>query len=215
MSIRIVVADDHRIIREGLRALIGGLKGAEVIAEAGDGRSAVRLARELRPDLMIMDIGMSELNGVDATRQIRAEAPQVKVIALSMHADVRFVSEMLKAGACGYLLKDSAFEELAHAIKTVAGGKTYLSPGITGAVIKDYVGHLGEARPEGAVALTPREREVLQLVAEGHSTKEIAARLHVSLKTVDTHRQQIMNKLGVRSVAELTKHAIREGLTEL
>jgi len=135
MSLRIVLVDDHRMMREGLRALIAGLEGTEVIAEAGDGRSAVKLARELRPDLMIMDIGMSELNGVDATRQIRAEAPQVKVIALSMHADVRFVSEMLKAGACGYLLKDSAFEELAHAIRVVTAGGTYLSPELAGEAV--------------------------------------------------------------------------------
>jgi len=195
--------------------MIAGLQGMEVIAEAEDGRTALRLARELKPDLIIMDIGMAELNGMEATRQIRAEAPRVKVIALSMHSDVRFVSEMLKAGASGYLLKDSAFEELARAIKVVRAGGTYLSPGISGVVIKDYVGRLGEARPEASATLTPREREVLQLVAEGHSTKEIAAKLGVSLKTVDTHRQQIMGKLGLRSVAELTKHAVREGLTEL
>lgn len=215
MSIRIVLADDHRIIREGLRALIAGLHGMEVIAEAADGRTAVRLARELKPDVIIMDIGMAELNGMEATRQIRAETPRTKVIALSMHSDARFVAEMLKAGSSGYLLKDSAFEELARAIKAVTANQTYLSPGISGVVIKDYVGRLGEARPEPATPLTPREREVLQLVAEGHSSKEIAAKLHVSLKTVDTHRQQIMGKLGLRSVAELTKHAIREGLTDL
>jgi len=215
MKIRILLADDHRIIREGLRALIVGLQGLEVVAEAEDGRTAVRLARELKPDLIVMDIGMAELNGMEATRQIRAESPRAKVIALSMHSDARFVSEMLKAGASGYLLKDSAFEELARAIGVVAAGGTYLSPGITGVVVRDYVGRLGEARSEASAALTPREREVLQLVAEGHSTKEIAGKLGVSLKTVDTHRQQIMSKLGLHSVAELTKHAIREGLTEL
>lgn len=215
MSIRIILADDHRIIREGVRALLAGLHGTDVIAEVGDGRTAVKLTAELKPDVVIMDIGMPDLNGVEATRQIKAQAPGVEVIVLSMHREARFVSQMLRAGASGYLLKESAFEELARAIQTVTRHETYLSPGIAGVVVKEYVSHLGEARPAGNTCLTPREREVLQLIAEGHSTKEIAFRLNVSLKTVDTHRQQIMNKLGLRSVAGLTKYALREGLTEL
>jgi DNA-binding NarL/FixJ family response regulator len=215
MTTRILLADDHRIMREGLRALIAGLRGLEVVGETGDGRSAVKLAGELMPDVVIMDIGMPDLNGVEAARRIKAQIPGVRVIALSMHADVRYVSAMLKAGASGYLLKDSAFEELALAIQTVISNKVYLSPGISDVVVKDYLGQLSGAGAIRCAALTAREREVLQLVAEGHSTKEIASRLNVSLKTADTHRQQIMNKLGLHSVAELTKYAIREGLTKL
>lgn len=215
MKIRIILADDHRIIRDGIRVLLAGLDGMEVIADVGDGRTAVKLAAELKPDVIVMDIGMPDLNGMEATRQIKAEVPGVQVIALSMHRDVRFVSEMLRAGASGYLLKESAFEELARAIQAVTRHETYLSPSISGVVVQDYVSRLGEARPAGSAALTPREREVLQLISEGHSSKEVAFRLHVSLKTVETHRHQIMSKLGLRSVAELTKYALREGLTAL
>jgi DNA-binding NarL/FixJ family response regulator len=215
MKIRIILADDHRIIRDGIRVLLAGLDGMEVIADVGDGRTAVKLAAELKPDVIVMDIGMPDLNGMEATRQIKAQAPGVQVIGLSMHRDVRFVSEMLRAGASGYLLKESAFEELARAIRAVTRHETYLSPGISGVIVQDYVSRLGQPRPAGSAALTPREREVLQLISEGHSSKEIAFRLHVSLKTVETHRHQIMSKLGLRSVAELTKYALREGLTAL
>lgn len=215
MSTRILLADDHRIVREGLRSLVAGLPGVEVIAEAEDGRTAVELARKLAPQVVVMDIGMPDLNGIEATRRLAAEAPHVRVIALSMHSDNRYVSEMLKAGARGYLLKDAAFEELALALRTVMAGQVYLSPAISRTVVSDYVRHLTAGEPALAAALTTREREILQLVAEGASTKEIAARLSISLKTVDTHRQHIMDKLGVRSVAELTKYAVREGLTSL
>lgn len=215
MSIRVVLADDHRMIREGLRSLLAKLPGLEMVGEAEDGRATVALARELSPDVIVMDIGMPDLNGVEATRQIVAFAPKVKVIALSMHSDARFVSEMLKAGAVGYLLKDSAFEELARAIRAVTAGQTYLSPGVAGVMVKDYLSQVAGNRPVEVSELTPREREVLQLVAEGKSTKEIADRLQISPKTADTHRQQIMNKLHLRSVAALTKYAIRAGITEL
>jgi DNA-binding NarL/FixJ family response regulator len=215
MRIRIVLADDHRIMREGLRSLVADLPDMEVIGEAADGRTAVELARTLAPDVIIMDIGMPDLNGIEATRQIVAQVPTVKVIALSMHSDSRFVSGMLKAGASGYLLKDCAFEELARAIQTVAANRVYLSPGIAGLVVKDYVGRLPAATLPATAALTGREREVLQLVAEGWSTKDIATHLHLSVKTVETHRQQIMNRLGLHSVAKLTKYAIGEGLTSL
>jgi len=214
MSIRILLADDHKIVREGLRALLEKQPGMEVIAEAEDGRTTVRLARELSPDVVIMDVAMPDLNGIGATDQIIAEAPDVKVVALSMHSDRRFVMEMFKAGASGYLLKDCAFEELARAVRAVAAGQTYLSPGIAGVVIKDYVRRLSETNSAFSI-LTSREHEVLQLLAEGKSTKQIASRLHVSVKTVETHRRHIMEKLDIHSVAELTKYAIREGLTPL
>jgi two-component system, NarL family, response regulator NreC len=213
--IRIILADDHKIMREGLRALLEKQQDFEVAAEAENGLEAVQLAKKLRPHVIIMDIGMPGLNGIEATRQIVADVPSVKVIALSMHSDKRFVIEMLKAGVSGYLLKDSASEELASAIRTVLADKPYLSPKITDVVLKDYLGTLSKTEPSAFTLLTPREREVLQLIAEGRTTKEIAAALFVSVKTIDTHRQQLMEKLDLRSVAELTKYAIREGLTSL
>ncbi len=214
MAIRILLADDHRIVRQGLRTLLEKEPDMEVVAEAEEGRMAVRLARKLAPQVVIMDVGMPDLNGIEATRQVLADTPGLKVIALSMHSDRRFVVNMLKAGASGYLLKDSAFEELAAAIRVVMLNKTYLSPGVSDIVIKDYVQGPREDSSVFSV-LTPREREVLQLMAEGKSTKQIADRLHVSIKTIETHRQQIMTKLGIHSVAELTKYAVREGLSSL
>jgi DNA-binding NarL/FixJ family response regulator len=215
MSIRIIIADDHKIVRDGLRALLEKEPEMEVIAEAEDGRMAVRIARQVAPDVVIMDIGMPDLNGIDATRQIVEEVPGVKVIALSMHSDRRFVAQMFKAGASAYLLKDCAFEELSRAVKAVLANQTYLSPEITGPVMEDYVRHLAKAEVSGFSILTPREREIIQLLAEGKTSRHIASSLHVSIKTVETHRQQIMNKLNVHSVADLIKYAIREGLTSL
>jgi two-component system, NarL family, response regulator NreC len=215
MTVRILLADDHKIVRDGLRALLEKQPGMTVVAEADNGRATVRLARELLPDLVIMDIGMPDLNGIDATRQILNELPSVKVIALSMHSDRRFVVQMFRAGASGYLLKDCAFEELARAVRAVLRNQTYLSPAVAGPVVEDYVQHLATADVLEFSALSPREREVLQLLAEGKTTREIATLLCVSIKTVETHRQQIMGKLNVRSVAELIKYAIREGLTSL
>jgi len=215
MSARIIIADDHKIVRDGLRALLEKDAGIEVIAEAEDGRMAVRIARQLVPDVVIMDIGMPDLNGIDATRQIVSEVPGVKVIALSMHSDRRFVAQMFKAGASAYLLKDCAFEELSRAVKAVLANQTYLSPEITGPVMEDYVRHLAKADVSGFSILTPREREIIQLLAEGKTSRQIAAALNVSVKTVETHRQQIMSKLNVHSVADLIKYAIREGLTSL
>jgi DNA-binding NarL/FixJ family response regulator len=215
MSIRIILADDHKIVRDGLRSLIEKEDGMEVVAEADNGRTALRLAVKLSPDLVIMDIAMPGLNGVEATRQIIASAPQCKVIALSMHADMRYVMEMLKAGASGYVLKDSAFEELARAIRTVLNNKTYLSPAVSEKVVGDYVKLLHKGDGSAFSSLSAREREVLQLLAEGNSTAQIADRMHLSVKTIETHRQHIMEKLNIHNVAELTKYAIREGLTSL
>jgi len=212
MSIRVLVADDHRIMREGLRSLLEDRPDIEVIAEAADGRRTVQLARELSPDVVIMDVAMPDLNGIGATRQIIAELPGVKVVALSMHSDTRFVTGMLKAGASGYLLKDCAFEEVARAIKAVAADQTYLSPGIVGIVIDDYVDRLRKTDSLTLSTLMPREVEVLQLLVEGRSTQQIASHLQLSAITIETHLRQIINKLDVHSVAELTKYAIREGL---
>jgi DNA-binding NarL/FixJ family response regulator len=215
MSTRILLADDHKIIRDGLRALLEKEPDMEVVGEAQDGLTTIKLAKKLLPNIVIMDIGMPDMNGIDATRQILTETRGIKVIALSMHSDRRFVLQMLKAGASGYLLKDSAFEELASAIKTVMAGQPYLSPKITDVVIKEYIHALPKNEVSVFTALTVREREVLQLIAEGNATKQIASHLSVSVKTIETHRQQIMEKLNIHSIAELTKYAIREGLTTL
>jgi len=209
------LADDHKITRQGLRSLIDENSDMEVVAEAENGRDAVELARSLSPDVVIMDVSMPDLNGVEATRQIIQDNPGVRVIALSMHSDTLFVSEMLKSGASGYLLKDCAFEELEQAVRTIIQGKAYLSPSISGVVVEDYLHRLSKAQMSTSEVLTDREREVLQLIAEGRSTKQIALKLHISAKTVETHRRQIMNKLDLHTVAELTKYAIRKGLTAL
>ncbi|MFH1003158.1 MAG: response regulator transcription factor [Chloroflexota bacterium] len=215
MSVRIIIADDHKIVRDGLRALLSGQDDMEVIAEAAEGREAVRLVRELSPDLVIMDITMPDLNGIEATRQISHHAPETRVLALSMHSDRRLVLEVLRAGASGYLLKDCAFDELAYAISAVLDNQKYLSPGIASIVIEDYVRQQAASPAAIGPLLTPREREVIQLLAEGKDTKEIASRLQVSTKTVETHRARLMSKLKIHSIAELTKYAIREGLSTL
>jgi len=220
MAIRVLIADDHQIVRDGLKSMLAKSMDIEVVGEASNGREAIAYSRELSPNVVIMDIGMRDLNGIDATRQLIAEMPDVRVVALSMHSDRRYVSEMLAAGASGYLLKDSAFDELATAVRAAADGRTFLSQGVAGVVIEDYVRHLsgsGETKPTQAAgrALSGREREVLQLIAEGCSTKETAARLHLSVKTVETHRRQIMEKLGIYNIAGLIKYAVREGLASL
>ncbi len=215
MSIKIMIADDHEIVRNGLRSLLEKELDMEVIAEADNGRNAVRLALDLAPDVVIMDIAMAELNGIEAARQIISALPRTKVIALSMHADKRYVMEMLKAGASGYILKDNAYEELARAIRTALKNHTYLSPQVTETVIGDYVQLALVANGSAFSLLSAREREVLQLLAEGSSTAQIADCLGISVKTVETYRQHIIEKLEIRSIAELTKYAIREGLTSL
>lgn len=215
MRIRILIADDHKIVRDGLRSLLEKQPNMEVVAEAENGRKAVSLAIRRRPQVVIMDISMPDLNGIEATRQMLKELPDLKVIALSMHSDRRYILGMFQAGAAGFLLKDCAFQELASAIDTVAANKPYLSPSIARTVLEDFVRGPASSRPSAPDVLTAREREVLQLLAEGWSTKKIASHLHVSAKTVETHRRRIMEKLGLKGIAELTKYAIREGLTSL
>jgi len=216
MSTRILLADDHKITRQGLRSLLEKQPDMEVIAEADNGRTAVQLAEELAPDIVIMDITMPDLNGIEATKQILSKSPDTKIIALSMHSDALFVTEMLKSGAAGYLLKDCAFEELTRAIRAVTDDKTYLSPAISGVVVEDYLHRLATTTEfSGPDILTAREKEVVQLMAEGNSTKQIALKLHISGKTVETHRRQVMSKLDIHNVAELTKYAIRKGITSV
>lgn len=215
MSTRILLVDDHAILREGLWILLDKQHDMEVVAEAEDGRKALNLVRELVPDLVIMDITMPNLNGVEATHQIISEFPKTRVIALSIHSNRRFVAGMLKAGASGYILKECLFDELIQAIYMVTAGGVYLSPRITGVVVEDYVERLSAVVEPRLAALKDREREVLQLLAEGKSTKQIALELHVSTKTIEANRRQIMEKLDIHSVAELTKYAVREGLTSL
>ncbi len=215
MSIKILLADDHKMMREGLRALIEEQPDMTVIAEAEDGRSAVQSAASLSPDVVIMDVSMPRLNGIEATRKIVAKLSHVKVLALSMYYDRKVVMEILKAGASGYLLKDCAFEELVCAIHALADDRTYLSQQITDIMIKEYAHRLTKPGSSAEPVLSAREREVLQLLAEGNSTRDIASHLEVSVKTVETYRKQIMLKLNIYSIAGLTKYAIREGLTSL
>lgn len=212
-SLRVLIADDHRIFRQGLRSLLEKEPDLRVAAESDNGREAVATVEREAIDLAIMDISMPGLNGIEATRKLLAVRPSIRILGLSMHADRRFVSEMLKAGAVGFVSKDSAFEELVQAIRTVLSGKVYLSPAVAGVVIDDYIRRAEPGERNAFSALTVREREVLQLMAEGRNTKQIAMDLQVSIKTVETHRRQIMEKLDLYSVAELTRYAIREGLT--
>jgi len=216
MSIRVLIADDHKIMLAGLRSLLEKQTDFDVVGEADNGRRAVQMAQEKNPEVVVMDVSMPDLNGIEATKQIIESLPETRVIALSMHSDKRFVIGMLRAGASGYLLKDCASQELANAILQVAGGKKYLSPEITGVVIDDVL-LAGSSEEEATAAsqLSPREREVLQLIAEGWSTKQIASHLYVSIKTIETHRRQIMKKLDLHAIADLTKYAIREGLTSI
>lgn len=211
----ILLADDHRVVREGLRTLLAQEPDLSVVGEAADGHQVVEMARALRPDVVIMDIAMPSLNGIEAARLIVAENPAVRVVALSMYADRRFVTQILRAGAMGYVLKEAAFEELAHAIRTVAGGRPYLSSSVAGFVVEEFVQQVSPAPVKSLELLTNREREVLRLLAEGKRARDIASELKIGVKTAEAHRQNLMNKLEMHTVAELTRFAIREGLTTI
>jgi two-component system, NarL family, response regulator NreC len=213
MSIKIILADDHAMLRHGLSKSFQNEKDMEVIAQAKDGRTTVELVKELSPNVVIMDIGMPDLNGIEATRQIVKENSKVKVIALSMHSSKNFIIEMFKAGASGYLLKDCEFDELINAIRLVVTNKKYISPAISEVVVDNYMQQSGNEKGTAFSILSQREREVLQLLTEGKATKQIAKRLHISAKTVEVHRLNLMSKLKIDSIAQLTKYAIQEGLT--
>ncbi|MCP4679141.1 MAG: response regulator transcription factor [Deltaproteobacteria bacterium] len=214
MPTNMIIADDHMLMREGLRSLLEKQQDIQVVGEASDGRTAVRMVQEKKPDLVIMDIGMPDLNGIEATRQIVESTSRTKVIALSMHSSERIVLEMLRAGASAYVLKLSAFEEVTRAVDAVIANKRYLSPSIAGVVIDKIMDQDSLEAPSAYSSLTPREREVLQLLAEGRNTKEIAFDLGISTRTVDVHRKNTMDKLSLYSVAELTRYALREGLIQ-
>lgn len=210
---KILLADDHKMMRDGLRAILEK-EGLQVVGEAQDGHEALALAHRLRPDVVVMDISMPGLNGIDATRRLLAEIPRIKVISLSMNSDRRYVVAMFKAGAVGYLLKNSASDELIQAVRAVASDLTYVSPSIASIVVDSFIAG-AQSPPKAEKVLSAREREVLQLLAEGHSSKDIASTLNVAVPTVETYRRLIMDKLNLRTIADLTKYAIREGLTSL
>jgi two-component system response regulator NreC len=215
VSIKVLVADDHTMVREGLRSLLNAKPDIEVVAEADNGRRALELVHEVMPDVVIMDVTMPDVNGIETTHQLSAEFPDVKVIALSMHADHRLVAGMLDAGASGYLLKDCAFEELENAIRTVVANQTYLSPKITRDIIEYHVRKSPLTQSSAFSVLTAKERQILQLLAEGKNTKQMAACFNISIKTVEAHRKHIMKKLNIHTISGLTKYAVREGLTNI
>jgi len=217
MNVRLLLADDHAMMREGLKSLVGQDPGLSVVAEAESGAEILALARKSGAHVVVMDVAMPGLNGIEATRKLLKENRNIKVVALSGHSNREFVREMLKAGASAYVLKSRAYEELVCAIREVMQGRKYLSPDVACGVVDEYVEMSSSALGDNPafVVLTEREREVLQLIAEGCSTKEISDHLSVSVKTVETHRRNIMEKLHLHSVAEITKYAIREGITSV
>ncbi len=213
---RVLLVDDHRVLLDGLRAFLERQPGISVVGTAVDGLEALRIARDRMPHVVIMDVSIPGMKGIEATRRITAELKGIKVICLSMHSEKRFLAAALEAGAAGYLVKENSSEELVKAIRTVRQNMTYLSPTIAGTVVEDYIAtRRSDSEASAFSTLTTREREVLQLIAEGRSTKEIAQRLRLSVKTISTHREHVMEKLGVRSLAGLTKYAIRQGLTSI
>jgi len=214
MSIRIIIADDHRLFREGLVNLLSESKDIEIVAQAENGRDVIEKAKELIPNVVIMDIGMPIINGVEATKQLFKELPAIKVIALSMHSDKQYIKGMLEAGASGYLFKNCAYDELIEAIHTVNSGKKYLSDMITEIMIQDYLGK-EESNPESNTELTERESEILKLIAEGVPTSEISELLFVSVKTIGTHKQHLLEKLNLKTSTDLIKYAIKKGIVSL
>jgi two-component system, NarL family, response regulator NreC len=215
MTMKVLLADDHQMMREGLRTMLDSLPDVEVVAEAEDGQQALDLARKLQPDMVVMDVAMPKLNGMETTRRLKAELPKIKVVALSMHSDRQFVVGMLRAGASAYLLKDCAFRELATAIKDVSAGRSFLTASVADQVVEEINRPSGGGAIPTLTQLTSREREILQLIAEAKTSKEIASMLHISIKTVYTHRRNIMEKTRARNLAELTRMAIRHGITSL
>jgi DNA-binding NarL/FixJ family response regulator len=213
-TIRVLIVDDHTLVRAGIRALLQDLDGVEVIAEAGDGREAIALAERHRPDVLLTDIAMAHISGLELAGRVTRGLPATRVIILSMHANEEYASRALQAGAAGYLLKDSSLAELELAVRAVMRGETYLSPAVSKHVIADYLRRTGGAHPD-AGPLTPRQSQVLQLIAEGKTTKEIARLLGVSVKTVETHRVQLMDRLDIHDVAGLVRYAIRTGLVQV
>ena len=209
-KIRILLADDHAMVRQGFRMILAAQPDMEIVGEAGNGREAVALAGELQPDVVVMDVAMPELNGIEATRRITAESPRTRVLALSMYKDSVYVREILRAGARGFLLKDAIERDLLAAVRCVAGGEGYLSPAVSEAVLSDYRRHVTDPLD----LLSSREREVLQMIAEGKTNKEIATSLNLSVYTVDAHRGRIMEKLNLHSVGELVRFAVRKGLVD-
>jgi DNA-binding NarL/FixJ family response regulator len=213
--VRILLVDDHQLLIDGLRAILERRPHFEIVGVAKDGYQAAELSRQLDPDVVIMDISMPKLNGIDASARILRDQPHIKIIILSMHADQHFVQESLRVGVRGYILKESAASEVIEAVHSVGRGELFFSKSIRMQVMEDYIRSIREEPCSETSPLSAREREVLQILAEGNSTKEISSILNVSVKTVESHRKQIMNKLGLHSIAELTKYAIRHGLTSL
>jgi DNA-binding NarL/FixJ family response regulator len=211
IPVRVLLADDHALVRAGIRALLEGLEGVTVVAEAGNGSDVLALARKHCPDVVLLDISMPGLGGLEASAQLKQDLPEVRVVMLSMHANEEYVLQALRAGAAGYMLKDSATAQLELALQAVMQGETYLSPPISKQMVEGYLQRVGAEQP-AADNLTPRQRQVLQLIAGGHSTKEIAYRLELSVKTVETHRAQLMERLQIHDIAGLVKYAIRSGL---
>lgn len=209
--IRVLLADDHTLVRAGIRGLLESIVGVEVVGEAGEGHEAIRLAEALRPDVVLMDVGMPALNGLEAAGRLASLDVSIRVVILSMHNSEEYVLRALRAGCAGYLLKASAVSELEICVRAVARGETYLSPAVSKQVVADYVGRTGGAK-DPLDALTPRQREILQLVAEGHTSKDVAQRLGLSFKTVETHRAQIMERLGLHDLTGLVRFAVRSGL---